>query len=132
MPYRVCALVLIASLSWSPAEGATNFLIVIADDATFSDLPLFGGKNVRTPNIDRLASQGILFTQAYVITSGGPNYATYFFALNIYYTTFRSLRLGYASAMAWVLFLLILALTSVVLLSSRYWVYYSSEKETAV
>ena len=51
------------------SESAPNFLIVIADDATFSDLPLYGGQNVRTPNIDRLASQGMLFSQAYVSMS---------------------------------------------------------------
>ena len=50
-----------------------------------------------------------IFTTAFIMTQGGPNYATYFFSVNIYHTTFRSLRLGYASAMALVLFLLILA-----------------------
>ncbi|MEM7345505.1 MAG: sugar ABC transporter permease [Chloroflexota bacterium] len=70
-----------------------------------------------------------IFTTAFIMTEGGPNYATYFFSLNIYYTTFRSLRLGYASAMALILFLLILALTSVVLFSSSRWVYYSGGME---
>ncbi len=70
-----------------------------------------------------------IFTTAFVMTKGGPNYATYFFSLNIYYTTFRSLRLGYASAMAFGLFLLILALTSVILFTSNKWVYYSSGAE---
>ena len=70
-----------------------------------------------------------IFTTAFVMTRGGPNYATYFFSLNIYYTTFRSLRLGYASAMAFALFLLILALTSVILFTSNKWVYYSGGAE---
>ena len=35
-----------------------NFLIIMADDCTYNDLPLYGGQNARTPNIDRLASQG--------------------------------------------------------------------------
>lgn len=70
-----------------------------------------------------------IFTQPFVMTQGGPNYATYFFSLNIYYTTFRSLRLGYASAMALVLFLLILGLTSIVLFTSNRWVYYSGGVE---
>lgn len=69
-----------------------------------------------------------IFTTAYIMTQGGPNYATYFFSLNIYYTTFRSLRLGYASALAWILFVLILSLTLLVFLSSQRWVYYSGEK----
>ncbi len=46
-----------------------NFLIVLADDATYSDLPLYGGRNVETPEIDRLASQGMTFTHAYVSMS---------------------------------------------------------------
>lgn len=73
-----------------------------------------------------------IFTTAFVMTQGGPNYATYFFSLNIYYTTFRSLRLGYASAMAFILFLLILGLTYVVLVTSRRWVYYSGGMEVEV
>jgi len=53
-----------------PASGAApNFLIVIADDATCSDLPLYGGRNVQTPHIDRLASQGMMFTHAYLTMS---------------------------------------------------------------
>ena len=70
-----------------------------------------------------------IFTTAFVMTQGGPNYATYFFSLNIYYTTFRSLQLGYASAMSIALFVLILALTMVVLVSSNKWVYYSGGVE---
>ncbi|MEM7127431.1 MAG: sugar ABC transporter permease [Chloroflexota bacterium] len=70
-----------------------------------------------------------VFIQPFIMTEGGPNYATYFFSLNIYYTTFRSLRLGYASAMALILFFLILALTSIVLFSSSRWVYYSGGTE---
>lgn len=73
-----------------------------------------------------------IFTTAYIMTQGGPNYGTYFFSLNIYYTTFRSLRLGYASALAWMLFILILVLTLAVFSTARRWVYYAGEKaETA-
>lgn len=42
-----------------------NILIIIADDASYHDLPLFGGANVETPRIDRLASQGLVFNRAY-------------------------------------------------------------------
>jgi uncharacterized sulfatase len=38
----------------------------MADDCTFSDLPLYGGENARTPNIDRLASHGLTFNRAYL------------------------------------------------------------------
>ena len=50
-------------------KSPPNFLIVIGDDATYSDLALYGGQNVKTPNIDRLASQGMLFSHAYVTMS---------------------------------------------------------------
>jgi len=43
-----------------------NFLIIIADDCTYNDLPLYGGKNAITPNIDRLALEGLTFNQAYL------------------------------------------------------------------
>jgi len=51
------------------ASGRPNFLIVLADDATYSDLPLYGGRNVETPEIDRLASEGMTFTHAFVSMS---------------------------------------------------------------
>ena len=38
-----------------------NILIIMADDCTYNDLPLYGGQNAKTPNIDRLASQGLTF-----------------------------------------------------------------------
>lgn len=54
-----------------------------------------------------------VFDQAYVMTGGGPNNATLFYVLNIYNTAFRDGRLGYASALAWVLFLIVLVITLV-------------------
>ena len=46
-----------------------NFLIILADDCTYNDLPLYGGKNAKTPNIDKLATEGLTFNQAYVSSS---------------------------------------------------------------
>ncbi len=43
-----------------------NILIIMADDCTYNDLELYGGVNVKTPNIDRLASQGTVFNKAFV------------------------------------------------------------------
>lgn len=43
-----------------------NFLIIMADDCTYNDLPVYGGKNARTPNIDKLASEGVVFNRAYL------------------------------------------------------------------
>lgn len=67
------------------------------------------------------------FTYAYVMTAGGPNDATLFYVLNLYYNAFLYLRMGYASALAWFLFLVILGLTLLVFKSSPMWVYYESE-----
>ncbi|MDP6557466.1 MAG: sulfatase [Pirellulaceae bacterium] len=53
-------------LSHSAAAEQPNVLIIMADDCTFNDLPLYGGQNARTPNIDRLASQGLTFDRAYL------------------------------------------------------------------
>ena len=70
-----------------------------------------------------------IFTTAYIMTRGGPNYATYFFSVNIYNTTFMSLRFGYASALAWLLFVLIFLLTLLLFRSAKFWVFYAGEKE---
>jgi len=43
-----------------------NLLVIIADDCTFNDLPLYGGRNAKTPHIDRLASEGLTFNHAYL------------------------------------------------------------------
>ena len=48
------------------AAARPNFLIIMADDCTYNDLPPYGGANAHTPNIDRLASQGLTFDRAYL------------------------------------------------------------------
>ncbi|HOE64741.1 MAG TPA: sugar ABC transporter permease [Candidatus Sumerlaeota bacterium] len=67
------------------------------------------------------------FTQAFVMTQGGPQDATLFYALHLFNRAFLDFQLGYASAMAWLLFLLILAATIFVMKTSRRWVYYEGE-----
>lgn len=64
------------------------------------------------------------FTNAYVMTSGGPHYATMFYVLYLYRTAFVDFRMGYASALAWLLFVVIMLLTMLILRSSSLWVYY--------
>lgn len=52
------------------AEGqAPNFLIILADDCTYNDLPVYGGENAHTPNIEKLADQGLTFDRAYLCMS---------------------------------------------------------------
>lgn len=65
------------------------------------------------------------FNSPYLITKGDPLYSTYLFNVYIYETAFRKLKMGYASALSWVLFLVIMCLTMTVFRSSKYWVYYS-------
>ena len=50
-------------------EVKPNIMIIIADDCTYRDLPLYGGQNLKTPNIDRLASQGLTFNNAFASMS---------------------------------------------------------------
>ncbi len=47
-------------------QAKPNILLILADDCTYNDLPLYGGVNAKTPNIDSLASQGLTFNRAYV------------------------------------------------------------------
>lgn len=69
------------------------------------------------------------FTQVYVMTGGrgGPVDSTMFYALYLYRNSFYYLRMGYACAMAWMLFVLIFVCTIAVFASSRRWVYYHGE-----
>ena len=68
-----------------------------------------------------------VFTDAYIMTSGGPHNATLFYVLYLYRNAFQYFEMGYASALAWVLFLLTLGLTILVFKSSPLWVYYEGE-----
>jgi multiple sugar transport system permease protein len=68
-----------------------------------------------------------IFTQVYVMTAGGPVESTLFYNLYLYNNAFRYQRMGYASALAWMLFLIVLVLTLVVFRSSAMWVYYEGE-----
>ena len=64
------------------------------------------------------------FTAPFIMTGGGPVRATYFYSMYLYDNAFRYLRMGYASAMAWVQLLLVLALTGLVFWSAKHWVHY--------
>ncbi|MCO8124387.1 sulfatase [Stieleria sp. TO1_6] len=69
MLHRILLLATIAvtSLLTVQANAASpNILIIMADDCTYNDLPLYGGKNAKTPNLDQLASQGLTFNRAFL------------------------------------------------------------------
>lgn len=65
-----------------------------------------------------------VFANAYVATSGGPAYATWFYMLHLFNSAFQNLEMGYASALAWFLFAVVLLLTAVQFRVSQRWVYY--------
>jgi multiple sugar transport system permease protein len=65
-----------------------------------------------------------IFTPAFVMTNGGPANASLFIGLYLYNNAFKFFQMGYASALAWLVFLIIMALTLLVVRSSPYWVYY--------
>ncbi|MCP4505584.1 MAG: sulfatase-like hydrolase/transferase, partial [Fuerstiella sp.] len=66
--YQMLPVVLAVCVSAVSLQAADqpNVLIIMADDCTFNDLPLYGGRNAGTPNIDALASQGLTFNRAYL------------------------------------------------------------------
>lgn len=68
------------------------------------------------------------FTEAYVLTKGGPENATLFYTLYLYRNAFNYFKMGYAAALAWMLFLLVLVLSLAVLKSTPMWVYYEGER----
>ena len=65
-----------------------------------------------------------IFTSVYIMTQGGPNNGSLFFVLYIYRHAFQYFNTGYASALAWVLFVVIMLFTLFVFRSSKAWVYY--------
>lgn len=68
------------------------------------------------------------FVQVYIMTNGGPDYASYFYNLYLYQNAFEYFKMGLASAQAWVMFLIVLVLTAAVFRSSARWVYYGGER----
>jgi multiple sugar transport system permease protein len=64
------------------------------------------------------------FAQAYIMTQGGPEDSTRFYALYLFNRAWQYLDMGYASAMAWILFLVIMALTALIYSTHRRWVHY--------
>src|SRR5690606_27603465 len=65
-----------------------------------------------------------VFGLAFVTTSGGPAYATWFFALHIYHQAFEFYRLGYGSALAWLFAMILIAFTIIQIQLSKRWVHY--------
>lgn len=72
------------------------------------------------------------FTPAFVVSggTGGPSDSTLFYTLYLYQEGFGNFRMGYASAMAWMLLVIVAVFTALAFLTSKYWVYYEDEGRT--
>lgn len=86
-----------------------------------------------SPTIFFLLITGIIaafqyFAPAFILTRGGPLFATYFYNLNLYEKAFRWQFMGLASAMAWLLFIIIIVLTYILFRSSDAWVHYEVKR----
>ena len=68
-----------------------------------------------------------VFSQAYIMTAGGPNNGSLFYVYYMYREAFQYGNLGVASALGWILFLIILILTLFVFKTSAFWVFYEGE-----
>ena len=51
------------------ADSRPNILVILADDLGYGDLGCYGARNVETPHVDRLATEGIRFTQAHAVAA---------------------------------------------------------------
>lgn len=79
--------------------------------------------------IMQMISGLMVFTQAFIITGGAPLDTTLFYALYIYRRAFENFQMGYASAMAWVLLIIIAVFATIVFKTSNQWVYYESKED---
>jgi multiple sugar transport system permease protein len=76
--------------------------------------------------IMQLISGFMTFTQAQIITDGGPNYATNYIALNIFKEGFSYQRMGYACAQSWIMLLIMAAITGIIFKTSSHWTFYEN------
>jgi ABC-type sugar transport systems, permease components len=68
------------------------------------------------------------FNGPFIITKGGPNGSTTLITLLIYNNAFKTFQMGMASAMAWILFMVVAALSAIAFMSQKKWVHYSDEE----
>ncbi len=78
--------------------------------------------------IMQMISGFLVFTQAFIVTGGAPLDTTLFYALYLYRRAFETFEMGYASAMAWALLLIIGIFTALTFKFSSYWVYYEQKE----
>ena len=111
------------------ASGVDDYLIILRFQATnFDNL---SGEQGYTPFIFydlvmTLIESFRMFTQAYVMTEGGPGNASLFYVYYLFNNAFRYFRMGYACSLSWFLFFVIMSLTVLLFQSSGRWTYYET------
>lgn len=68
------------------------------------------------------------FTQAFIITGGGPNNATMLYALNVYNQAFKYNKMGYACAMSWFMLVVMSIITFLIFKTSKFWVFSEADQ----
>lgn len=68
-----------------------------------------------------------IFAQPYVMTEGGPARSTYVYGLYLYNTAFSYMKFGYASALAWILFVILIVISLIIFKTSKFWVFYRED-----
>lgn len=68
-----------------------------------------------------------VFAPAFIATQGGPAYATWFYALHMYYNAFQYFKMGYGSALAWIFLVVVMGITAIQFRVASRWVYYAGE-----
>jgi multiple sugar transport system permease protein len=66
------------------------------------------------------------FAQFFIMTRGGPANATLTYVLRLYQVAFEDFKMGYASGLAWILFLILVVITLIQFYGARFWVYYEA------
>jgi len=129
---------------WAQGTAIIIFLAALQDvPRSLYDAALVDGANawrrfwhitipMTTPAILFVSLTGMIgmfqyFTQGWLLTEGGPNNATEFYSIYLYRNAFQFFKMGYASALAWILFLVILAFTLLIFRTSDRWVFYAGE-----
>lgn len=142
---RITKLIFVVMGVWGAGATAMIFLAGLKDvPSTFYEAASVDGAGVwqrfrhitlplLTPVIFFNLVIGIIatfqvFTGAYIITAGGPANSTLFYVLYLYNNGFSYFKMGYASALAWILFVIILGFTAIQLRLSRAWVFYETQR----
>ena len=113
----------------APVTGASNSAVRFRDGVVF--YVLAGVLAIFFNLVISVIGALSVFSVAYIGTQGGPAYATYFYVYHLYISAFQFNLMGYASAMAWVFLLIVLALTWFQFWAQKRWVFYAGDEREA-